>query len=188
MFSFIDDYLTVIFWSITYLLIVFASYRSRTIKRVSMPYLAGILNFAWEICAMHWMFGFWGYKLWFAIDLAIICFGFYFLNSIGKKLIYIVSIVASTVTLFIVFYKYSEGFAYSVYMIDLVMAICFLAERKKLSPILQISIGWTKLLGDLFAGFVFRHLTFTVIIAIAVFICNSVYLYLCIKENRQLHK
>ncbi len=180
----IDDYLTVGFWSITYLLIVFAGYRSRKIKRVSMPYIAGILNFAWEICAMYRISGFWGYILWFAIDLAIVCFGFYFLDSKSKRISYLIAIIVSTIGLFIVFDKFTDGFAYSVYIIDLLMAICFLVERKKLSPVLQITIAITRLFGDFFAGFVFRYLTFTVVIAVVVFVCNCVYLCLCIKEKR----
>ena len=123
------------------------------------------------------------YIVWFAIDLAIVCFGFYFLDSKGKRLAYVISIIVSTIGFFIVFHKFRYGFAYSVYIIDLLMAICFLVDRKKLSPVLQITIAITRLLGDFFAGFVFRHLTFTVVIAILVFICNAVYLYLCIKQK-----
>lgn len=187
--SLVDDYLTVGFWSVTYLLIVFAGYRSRADKQVSMPYIAGVLNFAWEICSMYWKPGFWGYILWFAIDITIVWFGFCFLDSARKRFCYIASIVFSTLALLLILQQSNSGFIYSVYIIDLLMAICYLAERKKLSPTLQITIGFTRLLGDFFAGFVFCRYTFTVVIAIAVLICNCVYVYLCIRDkNMQLSK
>lgn len=186
--SIIDDILTVIFWTITYLFIVYAGFRSHSIKRVSMPYIAGILNIAWEICALYWISGFWGYILWLAIDLFIVYFGIRFLDSKIKKIAYIASIVFCTIGLFIIFNKFENGFVYSVYIIDLIMAICYLVERKRMSPMLKIPIAITKLLGDFFAGFVFKYYTFTVVIAVLVFVCNLVYLCLCINEKRILLK
>lgn len=181
--SIIDDILTIIFWTITYLFIVYAGFRSRSIKQVSMPYIAGILNIAWEICALFWISGFWGYILWLSIDFFIVYFSVRFLDSKIKKIAYIASIVFFTVFNFIIFDKFEKGFAYSVYIIDLIMAVCYLIDRKKLSPIFKIPIAITKLLGDFFAGFVFKHYTFTVVIAVIVFVCNVIYLFLCIKDK-----
>ena len=44
--------LYVAFWTLTYIFIILAGYGSRHIKMVSMPYIAGIMNLAWEICAV----------------------------------------------------------------------------------------------------------------------------------------
>lgn len=57
--------LYVAFWTLTYILIIVASYKSRHIRMVSMPYIAGILNLAWESCALITTPAFWGYYPWF---------------------------------------------------------------------------------------------------------------------------
>lgn len=182
--STINETLTVVFWSITYLLIVFAGFRSRAIRRVSMPYAAGVLNFAWEICALYWVPDFWGYTVWLAIDLLIVYFGFRYLNGWAKRVAYFSAIVICTAGIFVIFNTIPDGIIYSVYTIDLLMAICYLVERKQLSPIAKIPIAVAKLLGDFFAGILFSRYTFVVIVSFLVFVCNAVYLYLCIQERQ----
>lgn len=181
--SIVDDILTVIFWSIAYLMIVYSGFRSIKIKKVSMPYIAGVANIAWEICALYWISGFWGYMLWLGIDIVIVCFGFLFLNSKVKKICYLVSILLCTLIFFLILHNSNKAFIYTVFIIDLLMAILYLIEYKKLSPVLKIPIAIAKLLGDFFAGFVFEQYTLTVVISSIVFVFNSIYLYLCIKEK-----
>lgn len=181
--SIVDDVLTVVAWSITYLMIVYAGFRSTTTKKVSMPYTAGVLNVAWEICALYWTAGFWGYFLWLGIDVFIVFFGFRFLDSKAKRFLYLLSIVLCTLVLLFAFWKINNGFVYTVYAIDLIMAICYLLEHKKISSVLKIPIAIARLVGDFFAGFVFKQYPVAVVIAMLVFVINSVYLYLCIKER-----
>lgn len=94
------DTLQVIFWSITYVLIIIAGFQSQEIRKVSMPYIAGVLDFAWEICALYNSQGFWGHILWFALDLIIVFFGFRYAKSSIHRNKYIVSIIISTLFLF----------------------------------------------------------------------------------------
>lgn len=184
--SIIDDILTVVFWSIAYLMIIYAGFRSIAIKKVSMPYIAGVTNIAWEICALYWTSGFWGYWLWVITDLFIVFFGFIFLDSVIKKISYLGSIVFCTIIFFLILDQSSYIFVLIAYVSDLCMSVLFLIESKKLSPILKAPIATAKLIGSFFAGFVFKEYTITVIIAPIVFVINSFYLYTCIKEQTKI--
>lgn len=178
------DTLQIVLWSVTYVLVIIAGFQSRKIKRVSMPYLAGILNFAWEICALLNSRGFWGHALWITLDIFIVFLGICFAKSNKHRVQYILSITAFTLILMYIFTN-PAGMLFSVFVIDLVMAISFLADRKKLSPKLKVPIAVTKLLGDAFAGLYYAPQSNLVgIIAGIVFMCNVCYLYLCIEETR----
>ena len=76
------------------------------------------------------------------------------------------------------------GMLISVFVIDLIMAINFLIQRKKLSPKMKTPIAITKLLGDTFAGLYYAPQSNLIgIIACVVFMCNICYLYLCLEES-----
>ena len=176
------DTLQVIMWSLTYVLIIVAGIQSRSIRKISMPYIAGVLNFAWEICALYTSGGMWGHVLWLTLDLLIVFFGFIYASTNRGRMIYVASIVISTVLLMYVF-TLPRGMMISVFLIDLIMAVCYLLECKKLSPKLKTSIAVTKLLGDMFAGLCYaRGSIFVAIVAGVVFVCNCYYLRLCIEE------
>ena len=82
------DTLQIIFWSITYVLIIIAGIQSRNIRKVSMPYGAAIQNFTWEICALIISHGFWGHIVWLSLDIAIIILGFLFASSKRHRIVY----------------------------------------------------------------------------------------------------
>lgn len=82
------DSLQIIFWSITYVLIIISSQRDRFEKLISIPYAAGILNFGWELCALQQSQGFWGHVLWLGLDAVIFAIGFFSLQSRKRKGIY----------------------------------------------------------------------------------------------------
>ncbi len=185
MVTLMDELLTVVFWAITYLLIVYAGFRSRSLKQVSMPYTAGVLNFAWELCAVIDKSGYWAYVLWLVIDIAIVCIGFFCLKSAINKVAYGSALLFCTVGLLFAF-NLTNGFVYTVYAIDLLMAICFLVERKRLSPVLKLPIAITRLLGDFFAGFVFCRYPLVTATAVIVLVLNVVYVCLCIREKYRL--
>ena len=84
--------LTLLFWSITYILIVAAGFLSRKERKLSMPYIAGALNAAWEIAAIIYTHGNPGFIIWFIIDVFILFWGFSFSPSVKKKIIYCASI------------------------------------------------------------------------------------------------
>jgi len=97
--------------------------------------------------------------------------------------LYAISILISTALLQYIF-TIQSGMLISAFVIDLIMAVCYLVDRKKLSSKLKIPIAFTRLLGDLFAGvFYAPESIFIVIVAVIVFFCNLSYLYLCIEET-----
>ena len=177
------DTLQILFWSITYVLVIIAGFLSRNIRKVSMPYVAGILNFGWEICALCNSNGFWGHILWLSLDLLIVFWGVFYLQSNYQRIIYILALTVCTVGLWYVF-MIPAGMLISVFVIDLIMAINFLIQRKKLSLKMKTPIAITKLLGDTFAGLYYAPQSNLIgIIACVVFMCNICYLYLCLEES-----
>lgn len=176
------DNLQIVFWSVTYILIIIAGWRSRNENLISMPYAAGILNFGWELCALQYSQGFWGHILWLGLDAAIYAIGFFFLQSRRHKAIYIILTYLVTAGLWFLFDRYN-GMLTTVFIIDLIMAVVFLVERKRLSSELKISIAVCKLLGDLFAGIYYGQESRAVaMIASAVFFCNAIYLWMVGRE------
>lgn len=179
------DTLQIIFWSVTYVLIIIAGSQSRKIRKNSMPYIAGVLIFAWEICALYNSKGFWGHIMWFSLDLAIVYFSFKYIKTKKSKIIYTLSIFISTILLMYIF-TLSYGMLFSSFIIDFIMAVCFLADRERLSPKLKVPIAVTKLLGDTFAGLYYAPESVLVaILSGVVFLCNILYLYLCVKETKK---
>lgn len=177
------DTMQIIFWTITYLLIIIAGYQNRETRTISMPYVAGVLNFGWEACALQQSQGFWGHILWFALDCAIVYFGFNYLKSTKHRIAYIASIYFVTFVFSYVF-TLPNGMMLSSFAIDLIMAVWFLLDRRKLSSQLKVSIAVTKLIGDAFAGLFYASMSAIVeVLAVMVFVCNSCYLYLCIREK-----
>ena len=71
----------------------------------------------------------------------------------------------------------------SVFVIDVIMAIAYVIEFNRMSPILKIPIAITKLFGDLFAGLYYGiDRPIIGIMAIAVLILNFIYLIMSLKE------
>ena len=177
------DILTIVFWSLTYVLIVIAGFKSRNVKKVSMPYIAGVLNFSWEICALIVFRGNWGHVLWLLLDCVIVYFGFSYLGKVKQRLLYIISIVVITIVLFHIF-KLPDGALISVFIIDLIMAIDFIVQSKALSSQFKVPIAITKLIGDLFAGIMCATSSILIaILAVLVFLCNLFYLCYCFEEQ-----
>lgn len=176
--------LTVLFWSITYVFIAIAGFYSKKEKKVSMPYVAGVLNAAWEVAAIIHTGGNPGFIVWFIIDVFIMFWGFCFLTSAKKKILYSVSIFLSTIILLLSFeHLHAVAFLFTVYLIDVIMAVEFILCRKKLSRKFNIAIAAAKLLGDLSAGLTFGYVHDCIIaFSIISFICNFIYLFQCIED------
>ena len=177
------DTLQILFWSITYVLIIISGFQSRRIKQVAMPYVPGVLNFTWEICALYHSHGMWGHILWLSLDLVIVYFGVRYAKNRKQQILYITSIMVCLMMLMWIF-ALPNGMLISVFVIDLIMAVSYLYRRKSLSPMLKVPIAVTKLIGDAFAGLYYATQSNLVgIIACVVFMCNASYLYLCIDES-----
>jgi len=179
------DNLQIIFWSVTYVLIIAAGWRSRARKQVSMPYVAGVLNFGWELCALQQSQGFWGHILWLGLDVVIYSIGFLFLDAEKRWQIYLYIILTYAVTAGCWFlFVLPDGMLISVFVIDLIMAAMFLVDRKRLSPELKVPIAGFKLVGDAFAGACYgAGEPVVAVLATLVFLCNVWYLWLCCRER-----
>ena len=183
------DDLQVLLWSITYILIIIAGFKSQKLKMISMPYIACALNFSWEIIAFNHNRGtVWGHYFWLFLDIVIVYINYKYLNNRCKKNQYLLLIAVCICSFYFIF-KLKSGMLISSFIIDLEMAVIFLLSIKKISPHFKILIAITKFLGDVFAGiYYFEYSKIIAVIAVIVFICNSVYLFLCIKEYLLLGK
>lgn len=177
------DVLQIIFWSITYVLIIISGILSYKEKRMAIPYLAIILNLSWEVCALYKYKGFWGHALWTSLDVVIFILGFLSMKAWKMKFVYVAALGIGVCFSWLLF-GIQGGMLYWCFSIDFIMAICYLLEQKNMSLKLKVSIAITKLLGDLFAGIYYATMSWAIgRIAIIVFLCNFIYLYLCVKEK-----
>lgn len=183
------DKMQILLWSATYVLIIIGCALSSDTKKVAMPYAAGVMNFAWEACALQLTKSFWGHYLWLGLDLFIVGFGYLYLRLPKQKGLYLTSILVLILGLSWVF-EQEQGMLISVFIIDLIMAVAFLVDRSKLTPKMKIPIAVSKLLGDACAGLFYSRDSIVVcILAILVAICNTGYLILCVRENaREIQK
>ena len=173
------------FWTLTYVLIIIAGYKSRRIGMVSMPYIAGILNLAWESCAVIYTPTFWGYYPWIILDIIIAYIGYRFLSSKKDKCKYIIAIILSTVFLYLLSVFWESTLIISVYAIDFVMAFLYILQYRSISPKLRITIALPRLLGDLFAAVEVLQSPLKELypVVIIVFIINCIYLVMTILEK-----
>lgn len=178
------DNLQIVFWSVTYVLIIAAGWRSRDRKQVSIPYVAGLLNFGWELCALQQSQGFWGHILWLGLDAVIYSIGFLFLDA-GKRWKLYLYIALTYVIMSGCWFLFAlpDGMLNSSFLIDLIMAVMFLVDRKRLSPELKVPIAVFKLIGDIVAGvFYGPGRPVVAMFAVVVLFCNLCYLWLCCRE------
>ena len=73
------DVLQIIFWSVTYVLIIVFSYGAH-FKRIGgkvMPAVPAMLNISWETVALVSSHGFWGHWLWLGLDILIYIYHVY---------------------------------------------------------------------------------------------------------------
>lgn len=81
-------------------------------------------------------------------------------------------------------FAFPDGILTSGFAIDLIMAVMFLVDRKRLSPELKVPIAVFKLIGDIFAGIYYgRNSGIVTIIAAMVLLCNCCYLWLCCRDR-----
>lgn len=92
-------------------------------------------------------------------------------------------LIITTILLSAIF-RLSSGMMYSVFIIDLIMSICYIIWIKDISSYLKGSIAATKLLGDVFAGLLCAGTSkLILIIVILVFLCILFYLCYCLEEK-----
>lgn len=119
------NHLTVIFWTLAYVIIVLCGIQNRKSHLLLMPLIAGSLNFAWEINALLLSRGFYGHVLWTGLDVLIVVHNVRFLEK-GKRKKYLLLIVVFILVLYGMFrIPNVDGQRISVFAIDSVfVAVC----------------------------------------------------------------
>ena len=165
-------------WAISYALIVMGGYWYRHEKLFFMPLISGALNFAWEIHALCSSGGYWAHIVWLLLDCAILLQNLYFLSSVKKRFLYSACVIAAVAALYGVFsVKSFDGMLLSSFVIDVIMAVEYLAVITKLSPKMRILIGIFRLLGDAFAWISnLRFSLFVCILGIVILSINIFYI------------
>lgn len=178
------DVLSVVFWSITYILIIVSGIMSKDERKMAIPYIAIVQNISWELCAVIRFNAFWMHMAWFVLDFIIAIIGFWYLSKKNRS-IYLFFILFDYL-MFTLLFDIPQGMMLSSFVIDLIMAISFLVERKKLSKKLNVPIAIAKLFGDLSAGLYYMQFNcLIVLITICVLVCNFAYMHFCIKEKEE---
>ena len=117
------NHLTVIFWTLAYVIIVLCGIQNRKSHLLLMPLIAGSLNFAWEINALLLSRGFYGHVLWAVLDIFIVIHNVRFLEK-SKRIKYLLFIAVLTFAMYGMFrIPNVDGQRISVFAIDLIMAI-----------------------------------------------------------------
>ena len=179
----LEDLLTVFFWAITYILICISAFKSIKTKKIAIPYLASVINIAWEVNALIAKQGLWIYIIWFVLDLIIVGFSIYFLDSHKKRIVYILSIIICTILLKYIF-SINQGMMFSVYILDIIMDVWYITAFNSLSKILKKEISITKFLGDFFAGIVaIKYSKSYILFPIIINIINLIYIWKCFSNN-----
>lgn len=178
--------LLIIFWSLSYGCICFYIARYSNEKRLFMPYIAGALNWGWEINALLKSKGYWGHIIWLTLDCIILFYNIYLLKKANQQFIYIIFVLVITLILYYIFSLSTiDGMLLSSFIIDIIMALEYLFIIRSLSSHGRFLIGSFRLLGDMFAWI--RNMQYSgivLLIGILVLIINIFYLCYCL----QLHK
>ena len=139
-------------------------------------------NLAWEVGAVV-LSGLWVHWVWAALDVVILTFALYNTPKWSSRIV-AVAALAALIGLYLWLFTVDMGMLYSSFVIDLYMAVCFLAFRKRLSAKLAIPIALAKLLGDLCAGIYYgKSNALIAVIASAVLLCTIMDLFLCIERR-----
>ena len=183
------NHLTVIFWTLAYVIIVLCGIQNRKSHLLLMPLIAGSLNFAWEINVLLLSRGFYGHVLWTGLDVLIVVHNVRFLEK-GKRKKYLLLIVVFILVLYGMFrIPNVDGQRISVFAIDLIMAIEYVLCAKQIAPQGRISVGVLKLLGDLFAWLSnMQSSVFVAVCGLIVLLLNLFYLAICLEQSSHSRK
>lgn len=185
----IFDTLQVAFWSLTYITIIACGVKHPEEHKPMMPYIAGGLNLSWELNALL-LYHHYAHIIWSGLDVVIFVLNCRNLKLSGncRQYIYILYVFATETTIYGML-KLPGGMLLSSYVIDLVIAVEYVARIRHISPHGKLPIAIFKLLGDLFAWlFYCKQSIFVGIIGAAVFLLNLFYLAYCMEERSQAAK
>lgn len=171
------DILQIIFWSITYILIICVHFLEGKNKKSAIPLIACILNFGWEITSFIKYPNNVGNVIWLSLDILIFIYCIYTID-VTNKIFYLFILTLLVITLLFIF-NLDNGTLISCFVIDLLMAIIFVVDFDLLSNKFKPFIAITKLFGDLFAFQYYKYNEIVMIIGLIVLCINLYYLYKC---------
>lgn len=179
------DNASLLFWTITYLIIVYNGIKFRQERKLMMPLVPSILNLSWEINAVIRSRGMIGHILWFVPDVLIGIINLYNLEG-RKRMIYIASAIAAFFLFLVIFNLPGEGMLISSFVIDFIMALIYVLQVKKISYHGKIAVAVCKLIGDFAAWLYYMNYSFVIrIIGPTVFCLNVFYLACCLELDKQ---
>ena len=207
------DTLQALFWILTYFLIIVFYLSDKGKKQFYIPLTAILMNYAWELNAVIISRGLWVHILWVGLDTFIFYSHYRVLyhlcrsdravkNNKKKKqkkgnttaisyylnYTYLLGLVVFFIILLFIF-RLKNGQLFSVFTIDLLMAVLFLLSINKLSLRGQIPIAGIKLLGDLFAWLFYKSETpFVNVVGILVLLINTIYFLFSILRRVRKYK
>lgn len=151
--------------------------------------MASVLNPAWDINSMM-MFGLLiGRIVWLVLDIIIFAINAVRLRNKKKASIYILAELLIIIILRWIFMVNTEGMIWSVFSIDLIMAVDYIAEQKRISIHGQIPIASTKLMADLCAWIAYiGRSRFAAVVGCMVFFVNLFYLAICMEISSRQKK
>lgn len=174
------DTVQIAFWSLAYFFVIIYCIKYH---HSAMPLDALILNSAWEITALIFDICrndiFIGHIVWFGLDAVILFFSY---KDLPPKKILIFGLVhIASILILCILFKY--GFmSYSVFVIDLLMAMSYLqfVKKRKLLPcLLTFLICLCECIGDLTAFLFYqRYSSFALYIGLAVQVLHAIRFYL----------
>lgn len=183
---------TGIFWILTYVSCVYTNYRKKTCL---MPLFPLMLNLVWELLYTVFEFISGGHGLavkailvlWAGLDIAIAVSYFKFTRplSVPKAgLAFGFAIVFQVA--FLLIFGTSVGVRYSAFLQELIAAVLFVYEAKKLKKPYPMIFPVSKLIGDLCPTILMGFLTFDPFIAVTGVLAlgfNSYFVYQCAKRR-----
>lgn len=179
------DHLQLIFWSITYILLILYAIRFRI---HGSPLPATLLSLAWETVALAnsvlsgvFSWALMGHLAWFSLDLVLVCLYLFHETNISEKrkekLCFLGGYLVLTAVMIPLF---EDGYMLiSSFIIDIAVALFYLHYalfKHRNKSMLLFLIGNCRLLGDAFAWLFYRNYPYIEPIGISVLICNILYL------------
>ena len=184
--SYALDTVQIILWTATYVEIIYLGCRYHDLNP-SMPYVSGCLNLAWEMNSIFQPGLVLGRLGWLILDAWIFIQNAMRLKDSKRQ--YILAEVIFLALVRWIFVAVPLGMLKSVFSIDLIMAVDYIVEQKRISFHGQVLVAATKLLGDLCAWLYYSHESrFVILVGFLVFLCNLFYLAIAMEVNSKQKK
>ena len=184
------NHLTVVFWTLAYLIIVLYGIQDRKNHRLLfMPLISGMLAIAWEINALLISGGFYGHVLWTALDIFIFIHNVCFLEK-SKRGKYLLLTAVSVIVLYGIFrVPNADGQRNSSFVIDIILATEYVLCAKQIARQGKIPVGVLKFLGDLFAWLAnMQSSVFVAVSGLIVALLHLFYLAICLEQDSRSRK